>query len=133
MVHQDLGYLLEQCDNMRNLKSISRIILYSLSKSAKGLSAYSLFQRSGVSFSVFSSTLSYLLSEELIVERSDDFFTITDRGLSVIVVYQKEKVHQGWKKVPERILCAKLDSKFYVPSKRLFKRKPSQEQINNVE
>ncbi|SHO56341.1 hypothetical protein VQ7734_02110 [Vibrio quintilis] len=98
-------------------------MLIALSKSARGLSVYSLFQRSGVGFSVFSNVLSSLLSEQLIKEKREDFYTITPKGFTFILMENSQLDRQEWKNVPENFLCSKLDSKFYVPSKRLFKRK----------
>lgn len=118
---------------MKDKESITRLLLTALSKSAKGLSVYSLFQRSGVGFSIFSSTLHSLLSDQLIEEKNEDFYVVTQKGLTFILTKKSEAEFQEWKAVPERFLCSKVDSKFYVPSQRLFKRKTSHINSNSVE
>ena len=103
--------------------NIKQKILTSLFKSSNGLSAFTLFKRTGVSLPEFSKSIHDLTNKGLISEVNEDFFKLTELGTTqgIILETRKDKI---WRKIPEQYSQSKISiDECYIPSIRLLDKK----------
>jgi hypothetical protein len=76
-----------------------------LLKSSKGLDAFTFFRRLGISFSEFSKITRTLCDKNLIKEEIDDFFVITQDGITQVTKRNTYKKTRPWREVPKRFIA----------------------------
>lgn len=106
---------------MTTINLIEKDILTHLFKSSKGLEAFTLFKKSKISFSIFTRNLLTLEQKKLISEINDEFYNITQDGISLLSLISPIGKEPSWKKIPEKYSnqAISVDS-FYIPSLRLL-------------
>jgi hypothetical protein len=95
-----------------------------LLKSSKGLDAFTFFLRLDASFSDFSKFTRALCEKNLINEENDDFFVISQEGITQLTKKNAYKKTRPWREVPKKYLIPTTKvSDFYIPSLCLLDKK----------
>lgn len=104
-----------------SINLIEKDILTHLFKSSKGLEAFTLFKKSKLSFSTFTKNLLSLEQKKLISEINEEFYNITQEGISLLSLTKPIGKEPSWKKIPDKYSCPAISvDSFYIPSLRLL-------------
>ena len=102
---------------VRNLGKLSRLLLTRLLESEKGLSAFSLFKSSGVSFDLFTDAISKL-ERIRYISNFENHLKITKYGIKYILQTSQAQGEKSWRNVPDELRRNKIDiSDKYIPSR----------------
>lgn len=112
---------------MNELGTLHIRLLTILMKSANGLDAFTAFQRTQTSFTIFSSSARQLKQYELIEENENRFLKITAKGIEALNKTTKRSTNKSWRLSPERFNAPKIEvDAFYIPSRKLLDIRPFQ-------
>lgn len=107
---------------MRKLKKIEYLLLEILFKAHNGLDSFTLFKRSKVDFTVFSTAASKLIETTHAIEINNRFH-ITELGTKSVLLHLKLQSERPWRDVPQEFLyatCIAEQAKPYIPNIRLL-------------
>lgn len=87
-----------------------------LKKSTSGLDAFSMFSRLTIPFTEFTKVIKSLLEYDLILEKKNDFFRLSNNGEVFLSKQKNTSADKHWRQVPEKYLGSKLKKgSFYIP------------------
>ena len=96
---------------------VEKSILQNLFKSTQGLEAFTIFRRLNLPFSIFAKNIASLEKKGYIIESREEFYKITESGISAIIHSTSISKQKPWLIIPDRYDSTAISpSSYYIPN-----------------